>query len=159
MAGISKEQRRLIQKDLKAMRANYQTVYVLYPTETACTVCGGADTFTDSAYDVSCATCGGAGYTLSWEAWEIRARIKLIDLTQLLASGIPPGIEVGDAELFVSYDSKEALKKVIEESRAYVYFGGQRFRPETITADGVGKQDEWRIELKRHNPEVTPVGY
>ena len=144
---------------MKVIRGNYRTVYLLYPTETECTACGGVDTFTDSAYDVSCPTCGGVGYTLSWAPWQIAARIKQIDLVQMQVAGIPPGIEIGDVELYVSRDTKEAIEKIREESRAYVYFDGQRFRPTTITADGVGTADEWRIELKRHNPEVRLAGY
>lgn len=152
-------ERKFIRSDMKVIRGNYRTVYLLYPTETECTVCGGVDTFTDSAYDVSCATCGGVGYTLSWATWQIAARIKQIDLVQMQAAGIPTGIEIGDAELYVSRDTKAAIEKIREESRAYVYFDGQRFRPTTITADGVGTADEWRIELKRYNPEVRLTGY
>lgn len=152
-------ERKAIRADMKAIRANYRTMYLLYPTETPCTVCGGVDEFTDSAYDISCPTCDGTGYTLSWEAWQIAARIKQIDLVQLQAAGIPPGIEIGDAELYVSLDTKAAVEKVMEESRAYVYFDGQRFRPETVTADGVGTADEWRIELKRYSPTVRLSGY
>ena len=152
-------ERRAIRSDMKVIRGNYRTVYLLYPTETECAVCGGVDPFTNSAYDISCATCGGAGYTLSWATWQIAARIKQIDLVQLQAAGIPPGIEIGDAELYVSWDTKAAIEKITEESRAYVYFDGQRFRPTTITADGVGTADEWRIELSRHNPEVRLAGY
>jgi len=156
---ISWMERGAIRSDMRVIRGNYRTVYLLYPTETECTVCGGVDEFTDSAYDISCATCGGVGYTLSWATWQIAARIKQIDLVQLQAAGIPPGIEIGDAELYVSRDTKAAIEKIREESRAYVYFDGQRFRPTTITADGVGTADEWRIELNRYNPEVRLVGY
>ena len=152
-------ERKFIRSDMKVVRSNYRTAYLLYPTETECTVCGGVDEFTDSAYDISCANCGGVGYTLSWATWEIAARIKQIDLIQLQAAGIPPGIEIGDAELYVSRDTKAAIEKVMEEGRAYIYFDGQRFRPTTITADGVGTADEWRIELNRHNPEVRLTGY
>ena len=152
-------ERRAIRSDMRMIRGNYRMVYLLYPTETECTVCGGVDEFTDSAYDISCATCGGVGYTLSWATWQIAARIKQIDLVQLQAAGIPPGIEIGDVELYVSLDTKAAIEKVREELRAYVYFDGQRFRPTTITADGVGTADEWRIELNRHNPEVRLTGY
>lgn len=152
-------ERKLIRSDMKVIRGNYRMVYLLYPTETECTVCGGVDEFTDSAYDISCANCGGVGYTLSWQTWQIAARIKQIDLVQLQAAGIPPGIEIGDAELYVSRDTKAAIEKVMEEGRAYVYFDGQRFRPTTITADGVGTADEWRTELKRYNPEVRLTGY
>ena len=152
-------ERTAIRSDMRVIRGNYRTVYLLYPTETECTVCGGVDEFTDSAYDISCANCGGVGYTLSWATWQIAARIKQIDLVQLQAAGIPPGIEMGDVELYVSRDTKAFIEKIREESRAYVYFDGQRFRPETITADGVGTADEWRIELNRYNPEVRLTGY
>ena len=159
MARVRWMERRNIQNDMRMLRANYRTVYLLYPTETECTVCGGADTFTDSAYDISCTNCNGLGYTLSWETWQIQARIKQIDLVQMQAAGIPPGVEIGDAELYVSRDTKEMLVKILEETRAYVYIEGQRFRPTTITADGVGRADERRVELKRHNPEARPTGY
>ena len=152
-------QRRVLQSDMRRIRANYRTVYLLYPTGTECTSCGGVDEFTDSAYDPSCATCGGVGYTFSWATWQIAARIKQIDLVQLQAAGIPPGIEIGDAELYVSRETRDAIARIMEESRAYVYFDGQRFRPTNITADGVGRADEWRIELKRSNPEVRLTGY
>ncbi len=152
-------ERKAIRSDMRVIRGNYRAVYLLYPTETECTVCGGVDEFTDSAYDVSCPTCGGTGYTLAWATWQIAARIKQIDLVQLQAAGIPPGIEIGDVELYVSLDTKAAIEKIIEESRAYVYFDGQRFRPTITTADGVGTADEWRVELSRHNPEVRLTGY
>ncbi len=156
---IRQWERKFIRSDMKVVRSNYRTAYLLYPTETECTVCGGVDEFTDSAYDISCATCGGVGYTLSWATWQIAARIKQIDLVQLQAAGIPPGIEIGDAELYVSRDTKASIEKVMEEGRAYIYFDGQRFRPTTITTDGVGTADEWRIELNRYNPEVRLAGY
>ena len=152
-------ERRQLREDMKMLRANYRAVYLLYPTETECTACGGVDEFTDSAYDISCTTCNGVGYTLSWATWQIAARIKQIDLVQLQTVGVPPGIEIGDAELYVSLDTKEAVERIMEESRAYVYFDGQRFRPTNVTADGVGRADEWRIELKRHSPEVRLTGY
>lgn len=148
-----------IQRDMRMIRANYRIVYLLYPTETECTACGGIDTFTDSAFDISCTTCNGVGYTLSWAVWQVHARIKQIDLVQMQAAGIPPGIEIGDAELYVSRESKDSVERVKEESRAYVYTEGDRFRPTNISADGVGKADEWRIELKRVNPEIRLTGY
>lgn len=159
MSRIRWMERLQMRADMKVIRANYRTVYLLYPTETECTVCGGVDPFSDSAYDISCATCGGVGYTLTWAVWQIAARIKQIDMVQLQAAGIPPGIEIGDAELYVSRETKDATERVMEESRAYVYFDGQRFRPTNITADGVGTADEWRVELKRYNPEVRLTGY
>lgn len=152
-------ERRAIRADMKMVRANYRAVYLLYPTETECTACGGVDPFTDSAYDISCSTCGGVGYTLSWATWQIAARIKQMDLVQMQAAGIPPGIEIGDVELYVSRQTRDAVERIMEESRAYVYFDGQRFRPTNVTADGVGTADEWRVELKRFNPEVRLTGY
>lgn len=159
MSRIRPWEHKQVRSDMRVLRANYRTVYLLYPTGTECTACGGVDEFTDSAYNPSCATCGGVGYTFSWATWQIAARIKQIDLVQLQAAGIPPGIEIGDAELYVSRDTKDAVERIMEESRAYVYFDGQRFRPTNVTADGVGTADEWRVELKRHSPEVRLTGY
>ena len=161
MRFVSGPQRKNIREDMRNLRGHYAIVYFLYPEETACTNpdCGHDD-FTDSGYDITCATCGGIGYTLSWNSWRIYARVKQIDLVQLMRSGaIPPGIEIGDAELYLSERAKEMVEKIEEESRAYVYIEGSRYRPTNVSYDGVGKADEWRIELKRFHPEVRPTGY
>lgn len=161
MVFVSPRQRKHIRTDMRHMRGHYTAVYLLYPTETACTNpdCGH-DELTDSAFDITCATCSGVGYTLAWSTWRIFARVKQIDLVQLMRSGpIPPGLEIGDAELYISERAREMIEAIEEESRAYVYVEGQRYRPTNTSYDGVGRADEWRIELRRFHPEVRPTGY
>lgn len=161
MRFVESTQRRHIRDDMRHMRGTYTDAYFLYPTETECTATDcGHDELTDSGYNVSCSTCNGVGYTLSWATWVVHARVKQIDLVQLMRSGpIPPGLEIGDAEIYLSERAKEMVERIEEESRAYVYIEGQRYRPTNLSYDGVGRADEWRVELKRVHPEVRPTGY
>ena len=158
---VDSRQRKHIRTDMRHMRGHYTAIYLLHPTETACTNPNcGHDRLTDSAFNITCETCDGVGYTLTWSTWRIFARVKQIDLVQLMRSGpIPPGLEIGDAELYISERAKEMIEAIKEESRAYVYIEGQRYRPTNISHDGIGRADEWRIELKRIHPEVRPTGY
>lgn len=156
---IEASMRARIRNDMREVRGNYSTIYLLYPTESDCPECA-YDEMSDSGYDITCEACGGTGYLLSWATWQVFGRVKYTDPVQFMQPGtIPFWIEIGDAELFVSETTSDMLDQILEEARAYVYIEGTSYRPTTVAADGVGKQDEWRVELKRHSPEIRATGY
>lgn len=158
---VNSSMRRLIRGDMSQLRGVYETVHLLYPTETACTNpdCGH-DEFSDSGYDITCDICHGLGYTLSWATWQIHGRVVMLNDIQIVRSGVTTLVlEIGDAELYISNRSKEMMDKIEEVNKGYVYIQGERYRPTHVIYDGVGKSDEWRVELKRFHPTERAAGY
>jgi hypothetical protein len=153
--------RKEIRNDMSTLRGMHEIIYLLYPTETACTNpdCGH-DEFTDAGYDITCSVCNGKGYTLTWDAWQVHGRVVMLDDIQIVRGGIAPLVlEMGDAELYISSRSKELMEKIEEVDKGYVYIKEERFRPTEIIYDGVGKADEWRVELKRFHASERATGY
>lgn len=158
---VSSTMRKLIRGDISRLRGMHELVHLLYPTETACPNpdCGH-DEFSDSGYDITCSICNGLGYTLSWTAWQIYGRVVILDDIQVVRGGITPLVlEIGDAEIYISRRSKEMMEKIEEGDKGYVYIKGERYRPTHIIYDGVGKDDEWRVELKRFHATERATGY
>jgi len=151
--------RHAIDKTLRGVRANYRSFHLVYPaSKTECTACG-FDELTQSAQDVNCLTCNGVGYTFTWTTLEVYGRLQYYDFVTLAASGLPPGIELGDAVSYVSEDVKGAAIEVRSSPYGYALIDSNRFRPYSIQPTGVGHADEWRVEWKRMEMNTYASGY
>lgn len=144
-----------VQSTLSRVRGNYRTFLLVWPTaETECTACG-FDELTQSAKDSSCATCDGIGKTLTWVTVEVQGRLQHYDFVKLAAAGIPPGIEIGDVVSYISKDVKDAVLDLRASQFGYALIDSETFRPYSVVPDGVGHADEWRVEWKRTEVDVT----
>jgi len=149
-----------VDNTLHEIRRGYRDIAVVYPTEeTVCTECGGQEEFTQSAFDAFCTTCNGTGYTFTWATVLISGRIQHYDFVKLSQAGLPPGIEIGDAVIYVSVAAKEAIEEVRGSPYGYVYIDGQTYRPWSIEPTGVMYADDWRVELKRSEVKAHASGY
>jgi hypothetical protein len=137
----------------------YRSFHMVWPTaEDDCPECS-FDDFTQSADDITCQCCNGTGKLLTWANAEVYGRIQHYDFVTLSASGLPPGVEVGDVVLYVSEDVKNMVLVVRENQFGYLLIDSDTYKPVSIAPTGVGHRDEWRIELKRTEVDVRPVGY
>lgn len=138
----------------------YRPFHLVWPSsESDCPDCS-FDEFTQSADDVTCATCMGLGKVYTWTHAEVYGRIQHYDFVTLAASGLPPGVEVGDVVVYVSEDIKDIIVSNVRTAQyGYVFVDDDTFWPISVTPTGVGHQDEWRVELKRKQIDVRPTGY
>jgi hypothetical protein len=140
-------------------QAVYRPFYLVWTSsETECTDCAYNE-FTQSADNITCEACGGTGKVLSWTSAEIHGRIQHMDMVALSAAGLPPGIDVGDAVVYVSEDMKEAIEEHGNSHNGYIFLDGDRYKPYGINPTGVGHRSEWRVELKRTTMSVNANGY
>jgi len=138
----------------------YRPTYLVWPSaETECPDCSFEE-FTQSADDITCATCEGLGKVLTWATAKVQARIQHYDFVTLMASGLPPGVEVGDTVVYVSKEVKDMVVDSVRPSQyGYLFIDSDTYRPVSVAPTGVGHQDEWRMELKRTEMDVRPTGY
>jgi hypothetical protein len=116
----------------------------------------------DSGDDPTCLTCEGTGKTVSWLIREIPSRIKVFDFVQLQGAGpIPPGVELGDVALYVRKNDRETFENLEGQRYSYVKIAGDgnAYQPFSITADGVGQDDEIRVLLRKVSVEQRQTGY
>ena len=142
-------------------RGDFRSVHVLHATLTDCTVCG-YDPMSDSGDDPTCSECEGTGKTISWLAREIPSRIKVFDFVQLQGAGaVPPGVELGDVALYVRKNDRETFETLEGKQHSYVKIAGDgnAYQPFSITADGVGQDDEIRVLLRKVSVEQRVTGY
>ncbi|NIQ88599.1 MAG: hypothetical protein GWN93_05785 [Deltaproteobacteria bacterium] len=137
----------------------YRSFHLVWPSaETDCPDCAFED-FTQSGDSITCATCEGLGKILTWAKAEVYGRIQHYDFVTLAASGLPPGVEVGDVVVYVSREVKDMALDVRQSQYGYLFIDSDTYRPVSVAPTGVGHQDEWRIELKRSEMDVRPTGY
>ena len=138
----------------------YRSLHLVWPTdESDCPDCS-FDAFTQSGDNITCETCRGTGKVLTWGQAEAVGRIQHYDFVTLSASGLPPGVEVGDVVIYVSKDVKDMVAGSVRPSQyGYLFIDSDTYRPVSVAPTGVGHQDEWRIELKRTEMDVRPTGY
>lgn len=150
-----------IRRTMQDVRLNFRPVYVLIAEQHECPTCG-FDSFSQSGLDTNCETCDGTGHVTMWVPHEVKARIKVLDFVQLQGAGaVPPGVELGDAAVYVRVHDRDVFELVDDDVRSYVKIDGDpgSYRVFSITADGVGYEDEVRILLKKSHVEQRATGY
>lgn len=152
--------RREVERTLASVRGNYRSFYLVWPQgEIECPECG-FDEFTQSAKDVSCTVCDGVGKIPDgWVAHQVYGRLQYYDFVTLVATGVTPGIEVGDIVSYVSTDTKGAVLRLRQSRYGYALIDADTFRPFSVAPTGVGHADEWRVEWKRKQMDVRATGY
>ena len=138
----------------------YRSFHLAWPSEeTDCPDCA-LDELTQSADNITCLTCDGLGTVLTWATAEVYGRIQHYDFVTLVASGLPPGVEIGDAVIYVSEDVKDIITGYVRASDyGYVFLDSDTYRVFSVAATGVGHQEEWRVELKRAQIDARASGY
>ena len=158
---LARNDRHFTEGTLRDVRQHtYRPFYMVWPSaETDCPDCAFED-FTQSGDDITCQTCKGLGRVLAWSTAEVYGRIQHYDFVTLAASGLPPGVEVGDVVVYVSKEVRDMLTNNVRQSQyGYLYIDSDTYKPVSVAPTGVGHQDEWRIELKRAEMDVRPTGY
>ena len=138
----------------------YRPLHLVWPLdESECTECA-MDEFTQAADNITCMVCKGLGVVLTWTSAEVRGRIQHYDFVSLAASGLPPGVEVGDAVIYVSEDVKDIIVDYLRASKyGYVFLDSDTYKPFSVAATGVGHSEEWRVELKRSDIDARAPGF
>lgn len=160
---IKNSERHQIRQTMQYLRGEFRRAWVLLASTSDCTVSGcGYDPMTDSAIDPTCVVCEGTGKVIVFTPHEVRARIKVFDFVQLQGAGAaPPGVELGDAALYVRVNDRGIFEASEENSISYVKMegDGKAYRVFSISADGVGGEDEIRILLKKTKDVQRATGY
>lgn len=121
-------------------------IYAFYVlTETVCPDCG-YDSFTRSAVDVDCSTCGGAGVIRTYASQQVIARVSFPRLSDFVL-GVAGGIDVGDAILYVHRDTKPLIEKVAKDG--YIIMDNDRYAVMTIDTAGPGSAYEYAVRISR----------
>lgn len=145
---------------MQEIRADYRPIYVLLATLVECPTCG-FDEFSQGGFDTNCATCNGTGRSVEYTRHEMKGRIKILDFVQLQGAGYaPPGVELGDVEVYVRPHDRDVFEECEKDTRSYIVISGDAasYRPFSINADGVGYEDEVRVLLKKANVESRATG-
>ena len=152
-----------IRRIMQNLRGEFRRVWVLIATTSNCDAAGcGYDSMSDSAIDPTCSMCDGTGKTITFTTHELKARIKVFDFVQLQGAGAaPPGVELGDVALYIRVHDKGVLTTCNETPISYVKLEGDSvaYRPFSIAADGVGREDEIRVLLKKTKDVQRATGY
>jgi len=143
-----------IQSTLEAVRQSFETIEVITPVLANCTTCGGREPFTDASYTIPCATCNGTGQVASsYTRQAIVAHFGVVDLPQLDPyHGIPAGVESGDYLVWVGQRDYDTAIASFNTEHSYVNIRGQTFKIKSLTGEGVGYQDEYRLICCKYKP-------
>lgn len=152
---LSPQNRLAVQRDLEKTRDVHDTIDVILVTTVACSVCGH-DTFTNSSRIIPCSTCNDTGWIATKVRHTIKGRVELLELPELVPfKGIPPGVESGDALIFVSIRDYDLLNTCYKSEYGYIIAKGRNFKPMAVDQEGLGRVDEYRVIAKKHKPTFT----
>jgi hypothetical protein len=115
----------------------------------------GFDADTQSAGDVSV----GLGQEAeAFVRYQLYANVRNVDQALKTFGAAPPGAEVGDTYLTISRRDRPVLDQVKQNDAAYLVVDGDRFRPTSVSAAGVGQVEEWVVMLQRFTPPFPAPG-
>ena len=151
---ITPAMRLSMQSTLEAVRQAFETIEFITPVLTNCTTCGGREPFTDASYSVPCATCNGTGQVASsYLRQSIKAHFGVVDVPALDPyHGIPAGAESGDYLVWVGQRDYDMAVASFNTEHSYINIRGLTFRIKSLTGEGVGNQDEYRLICTKYKP-------
>jgi hypothetical protein len=156
-------ERHRIRGTMQRLRRTFRRVWVLLADLSRCEASDcGFDELTQSGINPNCLSCKGTGRVITYRPHEVKARIKVFDFVELQGAGAaPPGVELGDVALYVRLHDKKTFSTCNLDTYSYVVLEGDpvAYRPFSITADGVGLEDETRIILKKTKDVQRAAGY
>lgn len=115
----------------------------------------GFDPDTQSGGDTSL----GLGQTPeAFRVMALFANVRNVDQALKTFGQAPPGAEVGDVYITIGLRDKATLEQVMNHDDAYLVIDGDRFRPSSLSAAGVGQVEEWVVTLHRTSARFTATG-
>lgn len=86
------------------------------------------------------------------------ANVRNVDQSLKTFGAAPPGAEVGDTFITIGLRDHDLMEQVQHDQYAYLVIDGDRFRPTSLTAAGVGRIEEWLVTLQRFSPIYVAPG-
>ena len=102
---------------------------------------------------------GSGQEVTAWKVYAVHANVRNVDQALVTFGQAPPGAVVGDVYLTIGLRDKATLEQVYDHEHAYLVIDGDRFKPTSLAAAGVGHTEEWIVNCVRHNPVFRAPGY
>ena len=152
-------ERQIVQRMMHGMARNYEFVTFCLPNMIQDTV--NYDPFSDGPTDISDTNIPEIGATVAnWTILKQRCRIATPPVTDFQFPAFSQlGYSIGDMLLFFAIVDFGNVQKVYDNQDAYIFIGGNTYRPRNINSVGVYYLDERLVSCNKSQQRIRAPGY
>jgi hypothetical protein len=101
----------------------------------------------------------GTGRSVTWRHYALYAHLRPVDQSLITFGHVPPGAEQGNVFFSIHPRELEVFQNALNREHAYVLLDGEAWHVNSITTSGVGKVEEYIVNVKKFHPLHRAPGY